>query len=601
MAEVQVLEGEIIRGAIKAAMKEMTILMERTSMSPIIREKHDCFVGIYDRRARMVDARVIFTGPGMLDYILATYPPEGMEEGDVYCYNDPYASGGGVSHTPDMVFAMPVFVNKELIAYAAAFGHFADIGGMRPGSISALATEVFQEGLLVPAIRLIHAGRLNEEANRILLNNTRNPLFMEGDIRAMIASCDLGRRRLLEICGRFGAAKVTHTFNRIIEETGEKAHKLFLDAVPEGDYSFSEFLDTDDRNGRPLRIELAFHRRGDRIIADFAGTDAQSKGANNLILTPGVFRMMLGYYLMLLDPSLEVNEGLLRSVDVVDLPAGSLVNPAFPAALGNRGYTRSRANGCLLGVLAQANPGSTPADSAAYSLCTLRPSEESPLNFRPFTDALGVGWGGRPFADGTDVVYGIAQHNYPVEFVEKEYPFRIEYYGLHRDSGGPGKFRGGCGLRRDVRILAQRTLAGTRMENTEFPAWGVEGGRAGRPGRWIVNPGSAKERFLKPHGDDAVLEEGDLLRILTSGGGGWGDPLERDPQRVLKDVMRGFVSVEGAERDYGIVLSKGGGEVDKDATHELRIKMRKDGSKAGLFDRGNEPGESIPGRKIERS
>jgi N-methylhydantoinase B len=248
-----------------------------------------------------------------------------------------------------------------------------------------------------------------------------------------------------------------------------------------------------------------------------------------------------------------------------------------------RAHTRFRVVACLFGTLAQANGGQVPANSPVYVLYYFR--AQHPTTHQPILciEGLGVGLGARPFADGIDAIYYIAQENYPVEYVERDFPLRIEQYAIRPDSGGPGLYRGGCGIIRDVRVLCDKAELGTRMENTKFPPYGVAGGRAGRSGNIILNPGSSTEREISPVGDGLQLHYGDVIRLLTCGGGGWGDPHKRDPLLVRQDVARGFVSVHGALMDYGVVLDPLTLDVDKAATEERR---RHQANPLPLFDRG---------------
>jgi N-methylhydantoinase B len=273
----------------------------------------------------------------------------------------------------------------------------------------------------------------------------------------------------------------------------------------------------------------------------------------------------------------------LQNLDAWVTREGSLLQPRFPAPLGMRAHTRFRVVACIFGALAQANGGHVPANSPVYVLYYFRahhPNTRQPILC---IEGLGVGLGARPFADGVDAIYYIAQENYPVEYVEKDFPLRIEQYAMRTDSGGPGLYRGGCGIIREVRVLCDKAELGTRMENTKFPPYGVAGGRAGRPGKILLNPGTPAEREIAPVGDGVQLKRGDLLRLMTCGGGGWGDPFSRDPLSVQQDVARGFISVQGALEDYGVALDALSLEIDK-ATTEERRKQRT--SALPLFDRG---------------
>jgi N-methylhydantoinase B len=582
---------EIIRGSLRSTIQEMELLMERCAMSPFIKEKKDYFVGIYDTRGRIVCCHISSSGPGMVAPILEAYPLDDMRPGDVYWFNDPYISKGAVQHHQDMVFAMPVFYSGNVVSFTVTYGHYQDIGGMKAGSISPHASEIFHEGTLVPPVRIYRAGHLNDEAYRIFLRNSRLPDMVEGDTKAMMASCRLAESRLLELLERYGQATVLEAFEMIIAQTAERTRTLFHELIPQGTSTFHDYLDNDGVDGRPYRVELTLSREGERVRLDATRSDDQARGPINYITNPGLLQIAYGRYLLALDPSLDVNEGLLQNLDEWITREGSILQPRFPAPLGMRAHTRFRVVACMFGALAQANGGQVPANSPVYVLYYFR--AHHPTTRQPILciEGLGVGLGARPFADGVDAIYYIAQENYPVEYVEKDFPLRIEQYTIRSDSGGPGLYRGGCGIIRDVRVLSDKAELGTRMENIKFPPYGVAGGKAGRPGKIILNPETPEEREIPPVGDGVQLKRGDLLRLMTCGGGGWGDPFNRDALSVQQDVARGFISVHGALEDYGVALEPGSLEIDKAATEECRRQRSKPLS---LFDRGPSfaPGEA---------
>jgi N-methylhydantoinase B len=575
---------EIVRGSLASTIKEMELLMERCAMSPFIKEKKDYFVGVYDVAGRIVACHISASGPGMLAAILRTYPRETMRPGDVYWFNDPYLTEGAVQHHQDMVFAVPVFHEGQLAAFTATFGHYQDIGGLRAGSISPHATEIYHEGVLVPPVRIVREGQLNEEAYRIFLRNSRLPEMVEGDTRAMMASCHLAELRLGELFTRYGAATVLAAFDTCIAQTARRARELFLGLVPDGQWTFHDFLDSDGGSeARPYRVELTLSRAADRVRLDGTRSDDQARGPINYVTNPGLLRIAFGRYLQSIDPELEVNEGLLANLDEWVTREGSLLQPRFPAPLGMRANTRFRVLSCVFGALAQANGGRVPAGSPVYVLYYFRAWDEARQRPILCIEGLGVGLGARPFADGVDVIYYIAQENYPVEYVERDFPLRVERYGVRPDSGGPGYHRGGTGAVRDVRVLCERAELATRMENTVVAPYGVAGGRAGRTGRVVLNPGTPGERELPALGDGIAVVRDDVLRFETCGGGGWGDPLTRDPERVRDDVARGFVTARGALEDYGVVMEEQTLEIDKTATDEERGHRARD---LALIDRG---------------
>jgi len=575
---------EIIRGSLASTIRDMELLMERCAMSPFIKEKKDFFVGVFDTAGRIVACHISGSGPGMVTAILREYPLDTMRPGDAYWFNDPYLTDGAVQYHQDMVFVVPGLHEDRVVAFAATFGHYQDIGGLRAGCISPHATEIYHEGVLVPPIRIMREGRINEEAYRIFLRSSRLPDLVEGDTRAMMASSRLAEARLGELFARYGLDTVLAAFEECMALTGERARELFLEMVPEGEWSFHDFLDSDGGvEARPFRVDLTLSRRGDHVTLDGSRSDDQARGPINFVTNPGLLRIAFGRYLQSLDPELDVNEGLLRNLDEWIAREGSLLKPRFPAPLGMRANTRFRVMSCIFGALAQANGGKVPAGSPVYVLYYFRAWDEARRRPILCIEGLGVGLGARPFADGVDVIYYIAQENYPVEYVERDFPLRIERYAVRPDSGGPGFHRGGAGVIRDVRVLCERAELATRMENTLVAPYGVAGGLAGRTGRIVLNPGTPRERELPALGDGIILERGDLLRFETCGGGGWGDPLARDPERVRQDVARGIVTARAAREDYGVVLDPATLEIDKTESDEERRRRSRE---LPLIDRG---------------
>ncbi len=387
---------------------------------------------------------------------------------------------------------MPVFHDGRPVAFTTTFGHYQDIGGLHAGSISPHATEIYHEGVLVPPVRIVREGQLNEEAYRIFLRNSRLPEIVEGDTRAMMASCHLAESRLTELFTRYGGETVLAAFDVILAQTGARVRPLFLDLIPEGEWTFHDFLDGDGgTDQRPYRVELTLSRHGDHVRLDGSRSDDQARGPVNYTTNPGLLRIAFGRYLQSLDADLDVNDGLLQNLDEWIAREGSILKPRFPAPLGMRANTRFRVMSCIFGALAQANGGRVPAGSPVYVLYYFRAIDEATRKPILCIEGIGVGLGARPFADGVDVIYYIAQENYPVEYVERDFPLRVERYAVRPDSGGPGLYRGGTGVVREVRVLCERATLATRMENTVVAPYGVAGGGAGRTGHVDAESGNA--------------------------------------------------------------------------------------------------------------
>src|SRR5579864_3083249 len=380
---------EIVRGSLEATIREMEALIDRTAMSASIKEKKDRFIGLYDRVGNMIAAHLSFSGPGMVQPVLRDYSIDQMQPGDLFLFNDPYFTDGAIQHLGDMCFVTPVFFANEILAFSASFGHFRYIGGARPGSISPGATEIIQEGLRIPPIRIGRGGELNREAYRLMLANSRFPLELEGDTRALMAACKLGETRLMELFGRYGTHVALAAFDELQARTGVAARAKLRELVPEGRYSFYDYVDWDGLEDEPIRVGMELIRAGDRITVDISNSGPQTRGPVNFITTPGFMNLLYGRYLGSHDSSFLLNEGLFKVVDDLVSRPGTIVQPRFPAATGLRSHTRLRLSSCMLGVLNAATGGNAPANSPVYELYSI--SLRDPLTGKLDVCTEGVG------------------------------------------------------------------------------------------------------------------------------------------------------------------------------------------------------------------
>jgi N-methylhydantoinase B len=566
---------EIVRGAIRAAQAEMEALIERTAISAFIREKKDFYTALFDADGVMAVGSNVPVFADMTSPVFALFPKETMKPGDLYWYNDCYGSRGAVSHSNDQVLIAPVFHEGRRCAFVMGWAHFADIGGIRPGSISPDATDIYQEGIIIPPTKLVDAGVTNEATLAIFHRNSRFPDQSRGDLRALVGSVELGVKRIGEIVARFGADVIDDALAQLLERTRKLVRSRLAETFPYGTHSFTDAIDGDGHGSGPVKIRFALTREKaadgeDRFILDATATDDQTVGPVNFLMNPGVPGMALGLYYLGGDPGQVCNAGGPQALDEVRLREGSLLWPRFPASLGMRGLTMMRVLATLNGLVNAAN-GGAPASHSAYVISIMRGTyrtEAGTLDRFLLADGLGVGYGARPKADGIDAVYFVAQENYPVEFLEVGYPVRLRAYGVVEDSGGAGRQRGGCGVVREYEILAEEAVMAIRIDCVKNPPWGISGGMSGGPGRAVVNPGTPRERVLAPLSDGNQLRRGDILRIETGGGGGYGHPHDRDPDAVLQDVLGGFVSRAAAERLYGVAVD--GFAVDEARTAALR-------------------------------
>lgn len=566
---------EIIRGAITAAQAEMEALIERTAISAFIREKKDFYTALFDAEGVMAVGSMVPIFGDMTTPVFEKFAPDSMRPGDIYWYNDCYGSYGAVSHSNDQVLLAPVFHEGERVAFVMSWAHFADIGGLRPGSISPDATDIYQEGIMVPVTKLVDAGVTNEAALAIFHRNSRFPAQSIGDMQALMASIELGTRRVHDIFERFTTPVVGDALAQLLERTRRLVRDRLAETFDYGSYSMVDAIDGDGHGHGPFKMRFTLTRsRGqdghDHYLFDASESDDQAPGPINYLMNPGVPGMALGLFYLGGDPGQVCNAGGPNAIDEVRLREGSLLKPRFPAPLGMRGLTAMRVISAVSGLI---NAGNTaaPAANSAYVVNIMRGNfrnAEGALEPYLLADGIGVGYGARPHADGIDAVYFVAQENYPVEFLEAGYPVRMRTYGVLENSGGAGKYRGGCGIVREYEILAEDANVAIRIDSVKNPPWGIDGGMSGGHGRAIVNPGTQGEWEMKPLSDGNRLVKSDVLRIETGGGGGYGHPFDRAVDAVLEDVLGGFVSVDKAASVYGVAIS--GRTVDEAGTAALR-------------------------------
>ncbi len=558
---------EIIRGAVRAAQAEMEALLERTAISAFIREKKDFYTALFDADGVMAVGSNVPIFGDICGPVFEHFPIETIQEGDLYWYNDCYGSRGAVSHSNDQVFLAPVFHNGQRCAFVMGWAHFSDIGGLRPGSISPDATDIFQEGIIIPPTKLIDRGVTNTATLEIFYRNSRYPDTCRGDTRALMASVDLGVRRMAEIVERFSADVLADALAQLLARTESLVRQKLKETFPVGTHKFADAIDSDGHGTGPLHLRFALTRTpDDRFIFDASETDDQAPGPVNYLMNKDVPGTAFALYFLGGDPSQVCNAGGARAFDEIILREGSLLRPRFPAPLGMRGMTMMRMLATLNGLI---NIAGTPAPAAhsSYVILLMRGT----VGGKPFllSDGLGVGYGARPDADGIDAVYFVAQENYPVEFLELGYPVRLTTYSINRDSGGPGEYRGGCGIVREYEVLFDEAVLAVRIDSVVKQPWGTAGGMGGGAARAILNPGRDGERVLKPLSDGNRLKRGDILRIETGGGGGRGHPYDRPADLVLRDVLEGYVSVASAARNYGVIIREG--ELDTAATAAARL------------------------------
>lgn len=572
MSRLDPITAELIRNGMQAIVDEMALTLVRTAYSANLKSAMDLSSAMCDRHGRLIAQGLTLplhlgSIPDAIEALLNRFGGA-FRPGDAFVLNDPYEGG---THLPDFFVFQPVFDAETLIAFAVTVAHHTDVGGRVAGGNGWDSTEIYQEGLRIPVVRLCTDGHINEDFLHLLGANVRIPTKVLGDLRAQLAACHIGERGLLDLVARYGRELLEIAFEELLSYT-ERLARATIDRLPDGHYEFADYLDGDGIDPEPILIQVAVNVCGSALEVDFSGSSPQVKGAINCVLS---FTKSSVYACVrcLLPPTLPNNEGYFRAIKVI-APPGSIVNPLPPAPVAARGLTGYRIANAVMGALAQVAPENVPACESGGDTGISLGGYDAQRRAFVFLEFLVCSWGGRPFADGIDGVASMVVNfsNYPAEVIEREYPLRIEEYGFLADSGGPGQFRGGLALVRRYRFLEESGTFQIRSDRSRFAAYGLAGGGPGHLSRNILNPGP-HQRVLPPKTTLEVTRGDELLHELA-GAGGWGNPLERDPQAVLTDVRNDKVTIDHARSAYGVVLDAGGTTVDEMETTRLRAQRR---------------------------
>ena len=570
---------QILANHCAAATESMAHTLFRTAHSTFVKETEDFTTGLATPHGKTFASpydlgATWFVG---LDYGRAIDLIDHYAEGDICMTNDPY-SGFVCTHSPDTHLWKPIFHDGELVCFAVGHVHNTDVGGAVPASLSRANFDVHQEGIRIPPSKLYRAGVLNKELLDVMLLNVRMPEQNWGDLKAQVAAANTGERKVHEMIKRFGI----DVFRAGIEDLldyGEAQAARLIKKIPNGEYFFADYMDEDSVDGKPCRIAVNMIVEDEEIIFDFSESDPQVTASLN-IPTGGDPRHVLlmipyMYTIYSMDPTVMLNSGLLRRGRCI-IPEGSIVNPQFPAAVGMRSLGVMRLMSCVFGCFAQALPDLIPAacgdGGPLINLRTTDPASGRRLmaNLDPITGG-GGGVSNRDGTEGSGAHFGFLK-NTPVEINEAEVPVKILKYGLAPDSGGAGRWRGGTGTTLAFKVFSPNTVVTARnRDRTRFTPWGAQGGHAGKASSFYLNPHTNREVNLG-NTDVVRLDPGDIISITSAGAGGWGSPLDREAQRVLNDVQRGFVSVQCAATDYGVVIEDGA--IDAAATQILRDEQR---------------------------
>jgi N-methylhydantoinase B len=574
-ASVDAFTAEVIRSSVVAITDEMKTNLMRTAYNMIIYEAEDFTVGLFDP-----DGNTISIGLGLPMFIrglsdavkakIAYWGKENIEPGDILLTNDPQVMGSHLNH---MIFTLPVFHEGELIAFASSMGHWQDVGGV----LGAVTRDIFSEGLQMPFVKIFKRGEQDMEITSIIRSNCRLPALAMGDFRAQIASIRTGERRLAQLIQRYGAETFKESV-RLIFAQSEKLARAAVQKIPDGIYEAESFMDDDGvAIGKHIPIKVRVEVNDDEMIIDLSGVSPQVAGPYNSGATAGRSASEVAFKFLTTPLLLPINEGSFRPLKVI-LPPGRVVSATKPAPVRtwmtvpmtvSDTIFKALESGGVANVLAGHH-----ADLAAPRVFGLDPKTGRAFHFPPMLS--GGGWGALGDADGQNATFCINDgdtHNTPVEAGEGRAPIFVSYRKLRQDSGGPGKFRGGLGVAQEVRLLAPGNVL-SAMERTLCPPWGLHGGQAALPNRFsVVRQDGGVERFATGKTSAHVpLKAGDGFLVEVGGGGGYSNPMERDPERVLADVRSGYVSLEAARRDYGVVVHQTGRryELDSQATQNLR-------------------------------
>ena len=545
---------EIILNALRSVTDETYAALMKSAYSTNIKERHDHSTAIMDLRGRLVVQAVeslpihIASMNGLMECVLEKFGDD-ICQGDIFVANDPHSAGG--THLPDINLATPVYLEGELQGFVCNIAHHADVGGMAPGSMAGGMSEIYQEGLRIPVIRLFRKGELQTDILDLLLLNVRVPIERRGDYFAQISACRLGERRLLEVIETYGSQTIQRAFDEIIQRTNRRMGDS-IESIPDGVYQFKDLMDSDGLGAFDLPIYLKITISKRQAIFDFTGTAKQVNG--NINVTLNATQAAVCYSLKaLLDPEVPNNQGVLDSVEII-APKGTLVNSVFPAPVAARANTCQRIIDVVLGALAEAFPEKTIA-AANGANTTAVFSGTDPRTGQPYLylETLGGGMGARAMKDGKD---GVQVHitntsNLPIEAIEMEYPLLVEEYSLVADSAGAGQYRGGMGLRRMIRPRAHECIFNGAGERFRHRPWGLFGGESGASGRFLLQDGQGENHRVDDKPNHVQVSPENAIVIETPGAGGFGLPKNRNRELLEKDQRTGKFSKSYLKKYYG--------------------------------------------------
>lgn len=560
----------VVSSALDTIVDEMAYTVMRTSRSPLVRDVLDYSCTLCDASGRILTqaktvALHLGAVPDAIEVVLDMYGGT-FSPGDIIILNDPYRGG---MHLPDIFMFKPIFSGGTLHGFSVVITHHCDVGGRVPGSNAADSTEIFQEGLRIPPLKLYDAGRRDNSIFEIIRTNVRVPDLVIGDIESQIATCNIGERDFLQLLERYGADGIHDYFDELIDY-GEALTRKAISTWPDGSYQFTDYIDGDGFSREQIPITCKVTVEGDHLTVDFEGSSPQVRGAINSTMSYTKSSTYLAVRCAL-DEKVPNNAGVYRCI-TVKAPVGSILNPQMPAAVAARALTGYRTMDTVMGALAQAVPDKVRAAGEGGNTVVCFGGYDKETR-EPFimVDMINGAWGARADADGIEGVTNPSQNmsNMPIELLEQRYPVLMEEYAFRDDSCGPGRYRGGLGLVRQYRLLADEAILQLRSDRYVNPPYGLAGGGPAAPARNVFNPAGEHEDL--PSKVTRTVYAGDVLRHEQPGGGGYGNPLERPVEAVAADVADGKISAAFAEAGFGVVFGADGPDIG--ATEARRAKM----------------------------
>jgi N-methylhydantoinase B len=568
------IDFELFKNELFSIADEMAVTICRTTYSGVLRDNMDFSTGIADPKGRLVAQGLtlpVHLGSirTALEAVMRKYAGR-ISEGDVFILNDPFEGG---MHLPDIFIIKPVFSGDALVAFAATTAHHVDVGGHVPGSNAVNSTEIFQEGLRIPPLKLIDAGKQDEALWTLVKTNVRLPVQLMGDLRAQLAACEIAQRKILSLVTRYGI-EASHRHMQDITDYTERLARSALQELPDGTFSFEDWIDDDGMDlNQPIRLFVTVRKQGENIEFDWTGSAKQVKGAINCTLS---VTEAASYTALrsVLPAGIPNNDGIFRVIKTI-APEGTIANVAMPGACAARALTGFRMVDCAFGALSQMVPDRVFAASDGGNIGVTVAGFNNAGGRFVYVDFSCGTWGGRPWADGIDGISNVFVNmaSQSVEQIESEHPVEILAYEFATDRCGAGKYRGGAPFFRDYKVNVPNAILQIRADRQTVRPYGLHGGRAGKPGSVSLNPRTEDRKIGSKVSID--VKQGDEFRYVLPGGGGWGNPLERDPNAVLRDLRNEIISEEAARREYGIVFAKDPLRIDLPATEALRSEIQR--------------------------